>query len=1057
MYQLIRASAGTGKTWKLSGHFLMQLFDGARPETILATTFTRKAAGEILGRVLLRLAEASTDASRCKELAAAMAPLEVTERRARDLLVQLTGQLHRLRVSTLDSFFQQVARSLTLELGLPPAWSIVDDYDDSILRQHAIDAVLAQRETDDSRQLMQMLAKGRSRRSVRSLIDEAVEGYHELFLQTDFEAWDQIPRATCLSDEDQHICVAALRAVSLSGKQLPKTRVADLERFRAGKWAEFLTTGISVPVAAGKLKFGRQHLTAALIDAYEPLVRHAQAEIANQIGRRNRAAWKLVARFDTLYQQLRRDRGSMRFSEITRTLARSGTAVEGDRVNYRLDSSLRHLLLDEFQDTSLDQWTVLRRLVSSLVNTSPPDKSSVFCVGDSKQAIYGWRGGLAEIMDEVPSAVPGIKTDTLDESRRSAPAVIDTVNHVFQRLHQHRKLDEYGPACREWGQTFPVHSTHRTQLPGFAEFRTSPAFDGESKPEKTTAYNAWVAEQIRDIHISCPGAEVGVLMRTNDGVAQLVHQLTKCGVPASEEGGTPPVDSPAVLAVMSLLYLASHPGCTVSRYHVVHSPLADAVDLHHWKDHTAAMTVANSVRRRLLDEGYGPTLQWMAEMAADHSSERDRRRLQQVVAEAWRFDSAPSLNPAEFVQLLETSRFSRSAAAPVRVMTVHQSKGLEFDIVVAPELTGPLMTIPPVASGGPNRAAAPVDVCVWMDKGIRYILPQRLQEAFARTIDERVRGSLCLLYVTLTRAIHALHLLTPANTRKTGKTLAGILASAFSEDEVLDEDSQIWSTGDAAWYQHVPHTQTSRKHLRPERPTPPSVVQLAPMPNGRQRGLKRRTPSEHALTRLPIGAATSAEIHTSGGLDGRTRGTLIHALFKLILWLDESDQPTPEKLRILAQELFIRQTDVTDKEFESVLQDYQKMLDQTSTQTALSHLPTRDRFVRKLGLADRNGFELSVMTERPFVYRRHESIIQGTMDRLVIAEQSGQRLAAEVIDFKTDRFSGELNRWIDCKQADYSDQLSDYRAAVAHCFGIPHQFITTSLLLLEADVCVEVS
>ena len=193
MYKLIRASAGSGKTFQLSGHFLRELFLGHAPETILATTFTRKAAGEILGRVLLRMALAAEDADECRRLADFLAPAEVTQQRAKELLVSVTSQLHRMRVCTLDSFFQQVARSLTLELGLPPGWGIIDDHVDRELRQQATDAVLAQQMPRDVQRLMQMLAKGHSKRSVRDLIDDTVSKYHELFLLTESEAWHKIP------------------------------------------------------------------------------------------------------------------------------------------------------------------------------------------------------------------------------------------------------------------------------------------------------------------------------------------------------------------------------------------------------------------------------------------------------------------------------------------------------------------------------------------------------------------------------------------------------------------------------------------------------------------------------------------------------------------------------------------------------------------------------------------------------------------------------------------------------------------------------------------------
>ena len=130
----------------------------------------------------------------------------------------------------------------------------------------------------------------------------------------------------------------------------------------------------------------------------------------------------------------------------TRTLAKSVEAASGDRMSFRLDSSIRNLLLDEFQDTSADQWKILKRLTQNL---DRHEKHSFFCVGDGKQAIYGWRGGVAEILDAVPDAVPGIVDEPMDKSRRSAPAVMHAVNTIFQHIARHSNLEDYHvPVCR---------------------------------------------------------------------------------------------------------------------------------------------------------------------------------------------------------------------------------------------------------------------------------------------------------------------------------------------------------------------------------------------------------------------------------------------------------------------------------------------------------------------------------------------------------------------------------------------------------------------------------
>jgi ATP-dependent exoDNAse (exonuclease V) beta subunit len=96
MNELIRASAGSGKTYQLSSHFLRRLFQGQRPDSILATTFTRKAAGEILGRVLLRLAEAALSEEQAAQLQTALDAGTISRATALKMLADLTRSLHRL-------------------------------------------------------------------------------------------------------------------------------------------------------------------------------------------------------------------------------------------------------------------------------------------------------------------------------------------------------------------------------------------------------------------------------------------------------------------------------------------------------------------------------------------------------------------------------------------------------------------------------------------------------------------------------------------------------------------------------------------------------------------------------------------------------------------------------------------------------------------------------------------------------------------------------------------------------------------------------------------------
>ena len=1066
MRKLIRASAGSGKTFQLSSHFLRQLFLGHAPETILATTFTRKAAGEILARVLLRLADAADDAKAAKRLAEFLDQDNITKSKSRELLAEVTHNLHRLRVCTLDSFFQQVARSLTLELGLPPGWSIIDEHTDSELREQAIDAVLSQQVPQDAQNLMHMLAKGRSKRSVRDLIGETVTSFHELFLLTDDEAWNKLPKYPRLTTDQCRLALGDLQSCALpEDKRFSRARAEDNERFEAERWEEFVGKGLAGKILAGEDTYYSKEIDDDLAAAYQPLLNHAKAELLDRLAQQMRAIRDLISRFDREYSRLRADHGWMGFGDVTRTLARSVEAASGERMSFRLDSSIRNLLLDEFQDTSADQWKILKRLTQNLERYK--ENSSFFCVGDGKQAIYGWRGGVAEILDAVPNAVPGIVDEPMDKSRRSAPAVMNAVNQIFQHIARHSNLDDYHIPCVEWSNRFPEHSTANETMPGYVCFRTSPVMEGDTADERRGPWHRWVAEQIRELHLQTPGATIGVLTRTNRAVARIVHELSQLDVPASEEGGTPPTDSAAVLAILSLLQLTSHPGCLVSRYHVANSPLGPVVGLREWKNDAQAESVAAALRGQLMDNGYGRTLQMLSESIRDVCTTRDRLRLQQIVAQGWQFDQSGSLNPCDFVRMLENSKLQKSEPAPVRVMTIHQSKGLEFDVVVLPDLETPIFKAPEAAFTGPGAGEVPDRVCVWSSRALWPMLPTELQQAFQDTVARQIADNMSVFYVAVTRAIHSLHMWSkPMSGRHPPKTYAGLLLASLTDQSVAEASVMLYETGDPDWFKSVPGfaqadpvQRANKTHLVPQ-------VRLAPMTDGRRRGLKRRAPSRHDETRLYLPAVTSliarresmpasAVTKTPGvtmQVDPKTRGTVMHAWFERIEWLDDA-APLPDEvlLRRTAAELAVPESAV-----DHLLSGFF---------AAIQRPAIRGVFLRN-GIADMDSFAAfrsaiqsgrattRVERERTFVLLHQNELVQGSIDRLVLLLQDGRPVAADIIDFKTDRFAGDRSHWIEARRLHYGPQLEEYRFAVSQCFGIPVQYIGTHLLLIEADALI---
>ena len=143
-HQIIRASAGTGKTHQLTTQFIDLLRRHVAPDQILATTFTRKASGEILERILQQLASASQDDQVAAALTSDLNKPLLTPENCRQMLATVCHNLHRISISTIDSFFNRVTHCFRHELGVPPQPRIIAS-DDPLairLRNEAIDAML---------------------------------------------------------------------------------------------------------------------------------------------------------------------------------------------------------------------------------------------------------------------------------------------------------------------------------------------------------------------------------------------------------------------------------------------------------------------------------------------------------------------------------------------------------------------------------------------------------------------------------------------------------------------------------------------------------------------------------------------------------------------------------------------------------------------------------------------------------------------------------------------------------------------------------------------------
>ncbi len=1071
---VIRASAGTGKTFQLSNRYLGLLDHDSPPDQILATTFTRKAAGEILDRVVVRLAKAALDDDECEELAGYLEAERLSRARCLELLEQLTRNLHRLRVSTLDSFFSQLAGSFSLELGLPPGWRIVEELRDAQLRTEAIEAILRDSSGDVTR-LMNLLTKGEAERSVSELVRSTVYSLYNLYLETSAEAWHKIPRPAMLSSHMLSETVEALRTVELpADKRFERARDNDYQSAAENDWETFISKGLAAKALEGQSRYGGKDIPEPALAIYQRLVNHAKGVLLDQLANQTAATYELLHKFDAVYQQLKRRARALRFEDVTRCLSNRAVLGDVERQEFRLDAPIAHLLLDEFQDTSLPQWQVIRPFAERVTNTGGQrtffwsgGQQSLFCVGDVKQAIYGWRGGLSEIFDALESNLYGLTRNWLNQSYRSSRPVIETVNRVFSGIKSHPNLDSLKPGIERWCGQFATHTTAKTDLPGHACLETAPEAGDDDKQQDVTLEHA--ARRIAELVAKAPGRSVGVLARRNSVVAQLIFLLRRLGVPASEEGGNPLTDSAAVQVVLSLLRLSDHPGDLVSRFHLAQSPLGPLLGLTDHRRDEDARQLAGRVRRSLLVEGYGPAIYRLASQLAASCNRRDLSRLQQLVELAYGFQPTATLRPADFLRFVERERVADPTTADVRVMTIHQAKGLEFDIVVLADLDSELIGHRPTCVVGQPDPTQPVDrVCLYRNTSVQALLPPDLQQLFTDNISREVSEALCVLYVSLTRAIHALHIIiapSPQNERSLRKTSAGVLRAALTDGSSLPPETIAYEHGDREWFlreqgtgdrgqgtadrgqgtadrgQDVPASDETARPLE---------VRLAPPTGPRRVGLERTSPS--ALEGGPRVKLTNVlRIDNSQAL---ARGTLIHVWFEQIEWLDDGP-PTDDELRHIAAKI-----DTAGLDVDQALTDFRAML----AAPAIAATLRRDFYnpVHNANLAamlpkhlHQASFRLDPHNEHRFVVRDGHCLLSGTIDRLILIYHGDQLVAADILDYKTDALPPN-DPHAESIVDHYRPQLSAYRRALSNIFHLPLDQISARLLLVGPGLMKDV-
>nr|WP_321266833.1 RecB-like helicase [uncultured Sulfurimonas sp.] len=412
------ASAGSGKTFMLVVRYLSLLFKGATPSKILALTFTNKAAYEMQERIVLTLEE-------------------LQERGELDEIVKVTGFSREYllqnrkkvldeflnsnsKIMTIDKFFAQILRKFSLYASLMPDFTTMSSQHELKLLSRFLKEV---RVANQKNTLITLSLSSKKRLGdIFTLLDEFYIKHQELshlkFQKQDFIHFEQ---EALMHLESLKSIVDRCDGASATVKKAVEAQ--SFEELASKSWMERET-----------LEY--RTFSKCFTPKMDEHLFKIQEAIKNQNRAKEQNFFYALSELESIYEKAKKalytQDSELSFNDVTVLVYHIlKERIDSEFLYFRLDSTIEHILLDEFQDTSILQYEILKPLIDEILSGSGvSDEGSFFFVGDVKQSIYRFRGGVSALFSAVKEECH-TEVEALLTNYRSQKEVIEFVNSTF--------------------------------------------------------------------------------------------------------------------------------------------------------------------------------------------------------------------------------------------------------------------------------------------------------------------------------------------------------------------------------------------------------------------------------------------------------------------------------------------------------------------------------------------------------------------------------------------------------------------------------------------------
>ncbi len=431
----LKASAGSGKTFALSVRFLALLFKGANPSEILTLTFTKKATAEMKERILdyLKILQKENLESEKEKSQNILKELEEKYHLDPDLVRNSAPKIYQrflnaeIRISTIDAFFQNILRKFCWFVGLSANFEVNEDT--KAHQQQLNESFLSVLNNKQLEELSVFIAQCLSHNSYTS--DSILERLR--FLKNKLYLFDPNKKELAFDEEG---FLEKLRSLNQQIQSIETASDKAKTAIKCDDFRGFLNSSLTW------LKKKSEYRDFKKLKDEIPTLESECEEIENDLKRyyeaRETAIFKKFPKFIQLYDKATSKIQALDFDAIkdkVHALLKGYEEVPAEFFYFRLDSKIAHILIDEFQDTSLNDYKILAPFIDEIKAGIGQAKwnRSVFFVGDVKQSIYAFRGSFSSLFESVSK---DFYHDNLQFNHRSAPLIINYVNTIFKKAYQ---------------------------------------------------------------------------------------------------------------------------------------------------------------------------------------------------------------------------------------------------------------------------------------------------------------------------------------------------------------------------------------------------------------------------------------------------------------------------------------------------------------------------------------------------------------------------------------------------------------------------------------------